>query len=418
MKLVFPKLKEWQQPVWNDLCDALGSGKRFIVKASRQKGKTFLLNLLVLNYCFKYPGTEQVIIEPISSQCRRVFSQIVDALESTNLIKSSNASDLVIKFRNGSKISFKSGESQKSVRGLTCTGLCVFDECAFLDDDVIQVALPLINVHRCPILAVSTPMFSEGWFFKQYVKESPTVIQYDWALDKYDFSEFISEEMIEEYRQEYTPQKFKTEILGEFISDSSFVFGEFKQCLIKPEDEVPVYLGIDFSAGAGSDSTVLTYMNQYRQVVKIWATNQMSPNEQIEEIARQINNTPTLLKVLVEANSIGDVYYDTIKAKLKNKMVIDKFYTSNESKKEIVEDLILAFQKKEIGIIEDTQLLKQLSYYDIQKTKTGYTYNNSNDSIHDDYVISLCLAYHCFKVGVVNVGFGFRTSKKKNKEDR
>ena len=98
-------------------------------------------------------------------------------------------------------------------------------------------------------------------------------------------------------------------------------------------------------------------------------------------------------------------------------MVIDKFMTTNDSKKEIIEDLILAFQRKEIGILDDPVLLKQLAYYDIQKTKTGYTYNTSNDSIHDDYVLSLAIGYHCFKVGTINVGFGFKRKKKVNRSD-
>lgn len=413
MRVVFPKLKVWQQEVYDQISGQNNSGKRFIVKSGRQRGKSFLMNILILDYCFKYPGTESVIIEPIASQCRRVFNQIVDALESTDLIKSSNASDLIIKLKNGSQITLKSGESKKSVRGLTCSGLCVIDECAFIDDDIIEIILPIINVHRSPILAISTPMLAEGFFYNQYMKQSDKVTQFDWALDKYDFSEFITQEMINDYRNEYTPNKFRTEIVGEFISDSSFLFGDFKSCIIEPEDKIPIYMGIDFSAGTGNDSTVLTYMNKYRQIVKVFSTNTLSPTEQIEYIANEINNNPTLLKVLVEGNSIGEIYYDSIKSKLKNPIVLEKFMTTNESKREIIEDLILAFQNKTIGIIDDPMLLKQLSYYDIQKTKNGYTYNNSNDSIHDDYVISLAIVYHCFKLGVSNVGFGFRVNKKK-----
>lgn len=413
MKIRFTqKLEEWQQPVYNAVSGQLNSGKRFVVKSGRQRGKTFLLKMLVVDYCMRYPGTESVIIEPISSQCRRVFSEIVDSLESTPLIKSSNASDMIIKLRNGSQITFKSGESKKSVRGLTCSGLCILDEAAFIDDDVIEVILPIINVHKCPLMIVSTPMFTEGFFFKQWVKVSKKIFQFDWSYDKYDFSKYLSKEMYDEYLEEYTPNKFKTEILGEFISDSSFLFGEFKECIVEPEDKVPVYIGIDFGAGTGSDSTVITYFNQYRQVIKLFETNTLAPTAQIDYIAQEINDNPTLKKVLVEGNSIGEVYFDSIKAKLKNKQVIEKFMTTNDSKKEIIEDLILAFQKKEIGIIDHPMLIKQLSYYDIQKTKTGYTYNNSNDSIHDDCVISLAIGYHCFKTCQVNIGFGFKHGKK------
>lgn len=418
MKVTFTQqLEEWQAPVYNAVVGQLGSGKRFIVKSGRQRGKTFLLKMLVVDYCLRYPGSESVIIEPISSQCRRVFSEIVDSLETTPLIKSSNASDCIIKLRNGSQITFKSGESKKAVRGLTCSGLCIIDECAFIDDEVIEVVLPIINVHKCPVLAVSTPMFTEGWFYTQYMKNSSRTIQFDWAWDKYNFENYLSKELYDEYKTEYTPNKFRTEILGEFISDSSFLFGEFKECVVKPDDEIPVYAGIDFGVGTGADSTVVTFFNKYRQVINIWSTNTLAPSAQIDYIAQLINERPTLLKVLVEGNSIGEVYFSSIQSKLKNKMVLDKFMTTNDSKKEIIEDLILAFQKKEIGIIDDPMLLKQLAYYDIQKTKTGYTYNNSNDSIHDDFVMSLAIGYHCFKVGTINVGFGFKRKKKGNHSD-
>lgn len=414
MKLVFPKLKPWQQPAYNAVTGQLGSGKRYVIKSGRQRGKSFLMNILVLDYCFKYPGTESVIIEPISSQCRRVFNQIVDALENTPLIKSSNASDLIIKFKNGSQVTLKSGESKKSVRGLTCSGLCVIDEAAYIEDDVIQIILPIINVHKSPLLIISTPCFTEGFFYNQYVKQSPTIQQFDWALDKYDFSEFLSPEMLADYQLEYTPQKFRTEIEGEFISDSGFVFQNFRDCIFIPTDYTPMYAGVDFGTGSGSDSTVITFFNKYKQVIEIWSTNTLSPTEQIDKLVELINNRPTLSKVLVESNSIGTVYFDSIKAKLRNKMVIEKFETTNESKKEVIEDLIIAFNKHEIGILDDPMLIKQLSYYDIQRLKNGnYTYNNSNPNIHDDFVISLALGYHCFKLGDVNISFGFKTRKRK-----
>ena len=417
MKITFPKLEPWQEDVHKEITGQLGSSKRFVIKASRQKGKTFLLKVLVLEYALQYPGTESVIIEPVSSQCRRVFSELVDALETTPLLKSSNASDCIIKLKNGSQITLKSGESKKAVRGFTCSGLCVLDEAAYLDEDAIQTILPICNVHRCPILIVSTPCFTEGFFYNQWMKQSKNVYHFDWSSSKYDFSKYITAEMINDYRNEYTPNKFRTEIEGEFISDSSFIFGEFKECIIEPEDNIPVYAGIDFAAGGGNDSTVVTFFNKYRQVINIWSTNTLAPSAQIDYIAQLINERPTLLKVLVEGNSIGDIYFDNIKVRLKNKMVIDKFMTTNDSKKEIIEDLILAFQRKEIGILDDPVLLKQLAYYDIQKTKTGYTYNTSNDSIHDDYVLSLAIGYHCFKVGTINVGFGFKRKKKGNRSD-
>ena len=114
-----------------------------------------------------------------------------------------------------------------------------------------------------------TPYESSAFLLQFTSKFGKNIQQFDWALDKYDFSEFISQEMIDDYRNEYTPNKFRTEIEGEFISDSSFIFGEFKECIIEPEDKIPVYAGIDFGAGTGADSTVVTFFNKYRQVILI-----------------------------------------------------------------------------------------------------------------------------------------------------
>lgn len=407
INIVFPKLEQWQFDVYKEISGQLNSGKRFVIKSSRQKGKTFLLKILVLEYAFKYPGTVSCIIEPVSSQCRRVFTELVSSIEGSPFLRTANASDLIIRLSNGSQIVLKSGESKKAIRGLTCTGVCVIDEAAYISDDVFETALPIINVHKCPLILVSTPCFTEGFFYMQWMSTEKNTYHFDWSDTKYDFSNYITQELLDEYQREYTPNKFKTEILGEFISDSSYLFGNYKECIVDPVDKVPVYAGIDFSAGAGADSTVITYFNKYKEVVEIWATNILTPTEQIRYITDAINSRPSLIKVTVEANSIGEVYYDSILNGLNNKIVLSKFHTNNETKKEIIEDLIIAFQKKEIGIPEDKVLIKQLAYFDIQKTKTGYTYNNKNDSVHDDYVMSLAIGYHNFKESINIPSFGF-----------
>ena len=406
MKIVFPKLTPWQQDVYKDVTDQYGSRKRFVVKSGRQRGKSFLLCILTMEYAIKRKCI-CVVIEPTANQCRRVHRQITDALEKTGMIKSSNASTLEIFLKNGSEIDFKSAESRDGIRGTTCTGLCVIDECAYISDDIIEIILPIINVKKCPLMLISSPAFASGYFYEQYHSDNAVVSRYDWALDKYDMSEYISPEMIEDYRQSYTPQRFKTEILGEFIKDESFVFGNFKECIMEPDDLVPVYAGIDFATGNGNDSTVVTFLNKSKQVIKIWGTNQMQPAEQIETIANLINSMPTLKKVKAEVNSLGEVYYSTIESKLKNKNIFEKFNTTNESKRRIIENLILAFQNHEIGILDDVNQINQLSYFQIKKTKTGYTYENDNASTHDDYVMSLAIAYDCTMATGFNGSFGF-----------
>lgn len=415
MKVTFPKLNAWQMDCHQDILNGFGTGHHYIIKSGRQRGKNFLINILLLECCLYHPGTIQVLIEPVASQCRRVHKQIVDAIEMTGLLKSSNATTLEIYLINGSSIMFKSAEQRKAIRGMTCTGLCVIDEAAHIDDDIIDIILPIVNVKKCPVLWTSTPMFTEGYFYREWMAVGDMYHHYDWRLDKYDMSAYLSQEQYEAYKESYTPMKFLTEIIGDFCTEQSFVFGDFKKCVLdygQLADRVPKYGGIDFSNGTGNDSTVIILMNARRQVVFKWDVSKMDPNQQIEILADIINDNPTLVNVLCEMNSMGAVYYSVLKAKLKKKNILNKFYTTNESKRDIIENLILAFQNNNIGICQDAVLIKQLAHYEVQKTKTGYTYNNDNPNIHDDFVMALAVCYKACSEGDISVGFGFSKRKR------
>lgn len=411
MTIEFPKLNVWQQEAHDEIIKGYNTGKHYIIKSSRQKGKNFLVNVLLIEYCVTYPGSIQILIEPVSSQCRRIHKQISDALANTGLLKAANASTLEIFFRNGSQIIFKSAEQKDSIRGITCSGLCVIDECAYIQDDIIEIILPIVNVKKCPVLLTSTPLFAEGFFYEQWMDTDEDILHFDWNMDKYDMSEYISAKQIEQYRRKYSPQKFLTEIIGDFCADHSFVFGDFKKCIKPPLDTVPVYGGLDFGTGTNDDSTVLTLMNKDRQVVDIWACNNLEPNAQIEALAKYLNDRPTIQGVYCEMNSIGSVYFSVLKDKLNRKEILREFITTNDTKREIIENLIMAFQTESIGIIDDQILQKQLSYYEMQKTKTGYTYNNDNPNHHDDYVMSLAFAYHNYSTITSAYAFGFSSGR-------
>lgn len=413
MTVRFPELNAWQKDCHDDILNAYHTGDTFVIKSGRQRGKNFLINVLLIEYCLKYPGTKQVMIEPVRSQCRRVHKQIVDALEPTGLMKSSNETSLEIWFNCGSCITLISAEQKKAVRGITCTGLMVFDEAAFIDDDIFQIALPLVNVHKCPKLYTSTPLLQDGHFWKMWTKESSNYHKYDWRLDKYDMSQYITDEMIEEYRETYTPMNFLTEVIGDFCTEQSMVFGDFKTCINKrPVDQVPVYGALDFGAGTGNDETALVLMNKDLQQVGIHTFKRDEPAVQIDKLADILNGLPSLEIVVCEMNSIGEVYYSLLFQKVINKMLLQKFWTSNDSKREIIEDLILAFKHGTISILNDAQQNLQLSHFIVKKLKTGYTYENDNPKIHDDLVMSLAMCYYGRKLRMnQNMSFGFSSRK-------
>lgn len=389
--------KQWQNEVIEAVKDSLGTGKRFVVVSGRQRGKTAMIIILLIMMSLKQKGVS-VLVEPTIAQSMRVFEEIKDALEGTRLLKKANGSSLIITLINGSEIWFRSTAQRDGLRGMTCSNILVLDEVAFMPDEMIQIVLPIVNVKKCPVLMCSTPMFASGYFYEMFgegLSGNPTVQTFEWYLDKYDMSEFITDEQFNFYKRTYSKQQFQAEILGKFVKDKSFVFGDFTKCIKSPYNKDVECIGVDWGTGQNGDSTVVTMMNGNKEVVKIWETNNLPPTEQLKMIAMLINQENNLKTVLVELNSIGQVYYDSLVnlVDVNKRALIEGFQTTNDSKREIIENLIQAFNKDEIGIIDDENLKRQLEHYQIEKTKTGYTYNAPR-GFHDDYVMSLAICYH------------------------
>lgn len=400
--VTFPPLEPWQQDVHESMKNCYKTGKIFTVKARRQVGKSILCAVELITMSLEHKGTS-IMIEPTLTQCRRVYLQIKNWLEGTPIIKKFNDQMLEIIFYNGSEIIFKSAEQRQRLRGFTVTNLLIIDECAFCSDEIIEICLPFCDANNAPILLVSTPMFASGLFYTFFSNpDGINSFSFDWAT--YDVSKYIAPDKLEFYRKTMNSTKFTTEMLGEFLTDGAFVFRNILKCIYKPTNvKDPIYAGIDWGSGSSGDYTVLTLMNEDRQVTEIWSTQDMDPIQQIEQIYYIIKKHPTLKNVKVEFNSIGSVYYSLLKSKCGN--LIQKFNTSNTSKREIIENLANAFLKEQVHILDDDELINELQHFAVQKLATGYTYNGIG--AHDDYVISLAICYDNFnkKKGTYNIKF-------------
>lgn len=407
MEIVFPKLKQWQQDVYDAVKDSYGTGKIFVTKSRRQLGKSTLCNIILITFSLQHNGSKNYMIEPTNNQCRNQYLELKKWLKDAPFVEKFNNSMREIYFTNGSIIMFKSAELRDRLRGFTCTGITIIDEAAFIRDDVIDSVLPWCDVHSCPILLVSTPLFCEGYFYDWFTHpDNQYSFSFDWADSKYDLTEFLSAEKLEQYRKKLSELKFKSEYLGQFITEGSFVFHNIDKCTLRDKKLLkdPVVCSIDWGTGAGGedgDYTWLTFMDEDYNVTDIIYFNDLAPTEQIRKISSEINKRGSLKSVLVEKNSIGSVYGDMLYEKLKRKEIFDFFITNNDSKRRIIEKTADLFANEKIKIPNDNELLKQLLHYAVQKLKTGYTYNG--EGAHDDGVMSLAIAVEALTVNMTNI---------------
>lgn len=399
-KFIGSRLFDWQADVHNGLLK-YGRGSHYIhcVKSKRQVGKSHLILGELLFFAINFAKTVNGCISPTMNQVRKIYKEILKVTENSGVIKKKNDSLLEIEFINGSTILFKSAEQRDNLRGYTYSGILCIDEAAYISDDIYSIIKPSTDVHRCPILMVSTPKFRVGFFYKTYqqgLDGRRGIKSYDFC--NYDTSALLSAEALELYKQMLPSNQFKTEYLGEFLDADGCVFTHFKECC-KPivGDYKNIYVGIDWATGTGNDYTVLTGINERGEQIFLTYFNNKTTTEQIEYITVYLAKYMPYIRVMMcEDNSIGLPMINNLRDKLSandGKKIV-QFTTTNKEKARVINQLQVAFEQQKIRLINDDKQLAQLGMYEAKYNhQTGNVTYNAPAGANDDICIALCLAW-------------------------
>ena len=316
----------YQKEVIKAAIEGNGKGRKIVVKSRRQCGKSLLLANLLLYFSLNFNGTQNYCVSPTLKQARKLYRQIVEGM-GNQIIKSRNATELVIVFINGSQISFKSAEQREALRGesVSKNGILCIDECAYILDSVYYNLLsPWTDFHKAVTVMVSTPFIKQGFFFKMFnygLNGDYDCVSIDWsdARFKEDMDKILSPEKLAEYKQVLPPNVFKSEYLGEWIDDDGLVF-QITDDLVRDRQIMPsdrLYVGIDWSNQGENDDSSITIFNQNGEMVYVKYFNNSTPLRQIERFSSilepYLNGQVEVIQV--ETNSIGTPYMDLLKEK-------------------------------------------------------------------------------------------------------
>jgi hypothetical protein len=381
-----------------DIC--LDDKIKYIIGCTgRQFGKTFLAINILLKWALEDNGSTLMFVSPVYSQAKKVFAELSDIIAETGLTKSINKSELTIQFINGSTLYFRSGEREDTLRGYTLDYL-IIDEAGYIKENVWKTVLrPTTLVKGKKVLFISTPK-GRNWFYEVAMRgmgdEYP---QYrTFQASSFD-TPYISYEELEEAKLSLPEPIYRQEILAEFIDDGGEVFGNIKESCVMdhyPQQNASerYYAGLDF--GRQNDYTVLTILNSNGEVVEHYRERQKSWDLIVSEIVAKLRKWKPVC--YAEVNSIGDVLFENIKKQYPG---IQPFVTNNESKQNMIEDLIMGMNESKLRL--PTQELNG----DLYRELTSFTYEYSPKTrkvkygapsgFHDDCIISLALSYHSFK---------------------
>lgn len=365
----------------------------------RQFGKTFMSINILLKWVLEDNNSVAMFVSPVFSQAKKVFSEMTNAIAGTGITTAINKSDLFIKFINGSIIYFRSAEREDTLRGYTLDYLVV-DEAAYIKDNVWSTVLrPTVLVRGKKVLFISTPK-GKNWFYEVSTRgENDDYPQYQTFRGTSFDSPFISAEELNEAKMSLPPSIYQQEILAEFISDGGEVFSNLKtNCTLtsyppKVAGE-KYYAGLDI--GRANDYTVLTILNSKGDVVRILRERQNVWNVIISEVVKVLREYNP--RVYIEINGIGDPIYEQIR---KQYSQADPFLTTNDSKQNIIEELILGLNEEKVQLPTqdlNPDLYRELSVFTYEYSpRTRRVKYGAPSSFHDDMVMSLALAYESLR---------------------
>lgn len=371
-----------------------------VVCAGRQAGKSQCARFQAMYWALKNSNELIWYLCPSENQCKAVWRMINQELSKipgfiTSKIQSKG--DISFSFANGTRMEFKSSNAEDSLRGASVTRL-ILDECAFIKQNTVEeILLPTMSVRGRKILAISTPK-GKNYFYKLFTSASSEDADVRKNFKAFKFSSldnpFANKKIIAQFKKTLPDAIYRQEMLAEWV-DSSGVFTNIEE-LAKAEmkQRIPgykYYIGCDIALADGGDYTVITVIDSDGNMVYVDRFRGVEAPELRARIL-QAYNAYKPHKCLIEENNQGlPIVQD-----LRRKIQVEGFYTTNETKNEIINELIAAFSLKDIKILNDEILKEELNSFVFKYSKLGKIRFEAAYGAHDDMVMSLAIAWKAY----------------------
>jgi len=214
-----------------------------------------------------------------------------------------------------------------------------------------------------------------------------------WAF--FRFSSFDNPYLLQENIQglvdEIPPSIQQQEIYAEFLEDAGTVFRNVKACATAKQEE-PIagesyYAGIDLAKTI--DFTVLVILDSKGRQVFMDRFNILDWSIQKARLADSVRRYGA--QVLIDSTGVGDPIFEDLR---NGGLAVTEYKFTNESKKQLIQSLIMSFDLKKIQIFDDPPLVNECVIFGYEIGPTGQIRYSApeGEKYHDDCVIALALA--------------------------
>lgn len=400
-----PKLTENQRAL-------LENPKRIVyVGAGTKTGKTVALAIWIVQGLLA--GERCAWIGPWYKRTRAAFDLLKSLLEVPIERQDVFAAELKFTTEAGGRIDFYSGDNSEAIYG-DAYHRVVIDEASRQSEASLTAALTTISATGGKVrLAFNLERGSRNWAVRHLLRvkhmdpaERETSSE-DFMLFPTISEGFVDPELIEQMRSKMPEPMWRALYLAEIPDSDAALFRDLDEIFRGPELDGPIedhsyVLGADLARKA--DWTVLTVLDERTgQVAKAERFNAIEWSLQVERAKALYSKFECRIAIL-DATGLGDVVVEEFR---RAGMIVEPFIFTRQSKKELIERLIVACEKREIAIPEGYGWLREeLEAMEYQLSESGGDVRYGVPAgFTDDGVMSLGLAVRLLRPGSRGDGF-------------
>lgn len=298
--------------------------------------------------------------------------------------------------------------------------LLILDEVARIREKVwFETLRPNLDdpQHFGHCLMISTPM-GYNWFYECFMegqKDDTSWQSWRYNIDGMDelggfpswVNPYIKPENIREAAK--LPERvFQQEYLARYLQDLGAVFRNVLGAVNDdrgfedPLDGFEYVAGVDW--GRANDYTVVTIIDvDTGHMVAYDRFRKASWNLQVKRVARILHKYNA--RALCDSTGLGDPLQEMLNNEYSD---AHPFKITNPKKGDIVENLALMIEDRDITYPDIPNLIEELSMFGMKQTSTSIKYQAPR-GYHDDFVVSLALAGWQLRKAVKDIGYDFLT---------
>ena len=304
----------------------------------------------------------------------------------------------VLKFPNNSYIDFGSGERPENLEGFGYTRAVINEGGLVLRKPNLwyNSVQPMVKDSNCQVKIIGTPK-GKNTFHELFVAGRDGTKGYASYHYPAEMSPNWTKEELEQIRQKVPALIYQQEYEAEFLEGEGMVFRGINEVIkngMKEEYQAghQYILGIDLAKH--QDFTVIAVLDKAtHEIVFIDRFNEINWTFQ----KTRIKNTWERYgrgQIILDSTGVGDSIYDDL---VSAGMRVRPFKFNNTNKQEIVLNLAIAIENKEIWLPNNETMIDELSIFEYDVTPAGNVRYNAPEGFHDDIVMALCLAWSGIK---------------------